>query len=104
LSEGSLPNKGISPLAVALASWFCGPLGYILLGQAKKGMFVLLATIVGSCLCLFPGVIVAILGIVDCYSVAKAVSEGQEVGANEFKIELLYKIVRIIDKTATYRA
>lgn len=67
-------------------------------------MFVLLATIVGSCLCLFPGVIVAILGIVDCYSVAKAVSEGQEVGANEFKIELLYKIVRIIDKTATYRA
>jgi len=104
LSEGSLPNKGINPLAIAAASWFCGPLGYILLGQAKKGMFVLLATIVGSCLCLFPGVIVAILGVVDSYNVAKAVSEGQQVGANEFKIELLYKIVRIIDKTATYRA
>ena len=104
LSANYLPNKGLNPIAAAAASWFCGPLGYILLGQTHKSLYVFAASIIGLCLCLFPGIIVTILGVVDTYSVAKAVSEGQQVGTNEYKVELLYKIVRLIDKTATYRA
>lgn len=98
-----LPNKGLNPIAAAVASWLCAPLGYLLVGQTNKGVYVFMATLIGFCLCLLPGVVIAILGIVDTYSVAKAVSEGQHVGKNEYRMELLYKIVRTLDNTATYR-
>jgi len=98
-----LPNKGLNPIAAAVASWLCGPLGYMLVGQTNKGVYVFITTLIGFCLCLFPGLVIAILGIVDTYSVAKWVSEGQRVGKNESRMELLYKIVRTLDKTATYR-
>ena len=44
-----------------------------------------------------------ILGLIDSYTVAKAVEMGQQVGVNEYRVELLYKIMRFLDKTATYR-
>jgi len=75
-------------------------LGYILIGQTNKGIKVFLATLIGSFLCLIPGVVVAILALVDVYQVALAVKNDEEVDEAEYKNELLYKIVKMIDSEA----
>jgi len=98
-----LPNKGINPLVAAAASFFCTPLGHILLGQTRKGVFILIAAVLGLCACCVGSTVVVILGLIDSYTVAKAVEMGQQVGVNEYRVELLYKIMRFLDKTATYR-
>lgn len=103
ISGEVLRNKGISPLVAAAASFLCTPLGHILLGQTRKGVFILISGVLGLLACCVGSTVVVILGIIDSYNVAKAVEMGQQVGVNEYRVELLYKIVRLLDKTATYR-
>ena len=58
---------------------------------------------IGSCLCVFPGIVLAVLGLVDVYQVAVAVEAGEEVDENEYKMELLYKVVKLIHKDAVFK-
>ena len=95
--------RSINPFVAVAATFFCTPLGHILLGQTRKGVFITIAAILGVCACCVGSWVVLILGLVDSYNVAKAVGGGQQVGVNEYRVELLYKIVRFLDKTATYR-
>ena len=96
-----LENKGIDPILAAVANWFVlSILGYILIGQTQKGVNVLIAVLIGSCLCILPGTVIAILGIIDVYQIALAVKNGEEVDEHEYKNELLFKIVKMIDKNA----
>lgn len=99
-----LEKKGISPIVAVIANWFVfGVLGYFLLGQTKKALYVLIAGIVGSILCLVPGIIIAVLGLIDVYKIAEAVEKGEEVDENEYKMELLYKVAKIIHKEAVFK-
>ena len=122
----ALPNKNINPvLAVVANLCCCGILGYILLGQARKGVFPLVAAlavgVVGGIVVMILGHILWILAslvdvafvvvfvafavsvAIDCYKVAEAVQNGAEVDENEYKFELLYKIMSLIDKQAIYK-
>jgi hypothetical protein len=102
-ASDQLSNKGINPLVALGASFFCLPVGPALLGQTKKAAMVTLATIIGSCLCIIPGILIQWMAIFDSYAVAQAVADGKPVGQNEYKVELLYKIVKIFDSSASYQ-
>lgn len=95
-----LEKKGVNPVVAAIGNYFWCIIGYILLGQTGKGIKTLICGLIGSCLCVLPGILVCILSMVDGYQVAKAVEEGEEIDEMEFKNEMLCKIVRIIDKNA----
>ena len=100
-----LENKNVNPIVAVVANWFVfGILGYILLGQTKKGLMVVVATLIGTLLCCLPGVVVAVLGLIDVYQTAEAVQKGEEVDENQYKQELLYKIVSKIHKEAVFKA
>jgi len=105
-----LPNKGIHPLLVlALNILPCGfPVGTMILGQVKKGLMVsvvgIVVGLVGVCLLGIPGIILWIMTLIDAYKTSKAVQDGEQVGENEYKLELLHKIMSLVDKSAVYRA
>lgn len=97
----NLEKKGIDPVLAAVANWFgISILGYVLVGQTDKGIKVLIAVLIGSLCCGIPGTILAILGIIDVYQVALAVKNDEEVDEHEYKNELLYKVVKMLDKEA----
>jgi hypothetical protein len=100
----NLPNKNVNPIVAALANWFCfGVLGTILLGQTNKAIFMFIAMIIGSILCVIPGIVIGVLGAIDAYQVALAVQNGEEVDENEYKMKLLYSVCKILDKKAVYK-
>lgn len=55
------------------------------------------------CACCAPGVLIAILSHVDVYLCATALQRGDPLGEDEYKQELLYKTVKMIDTIAVYR-
>ena len=99
-----LENKQVNPILALVANWLVlGILGYILIGQTSKAIKVLITTILASCLCLIPGIIVGICSLVDVFQVATAVAQGEEVDEHEYKVELLDKFCKIIDKSAVFK-
>ncbi|MFH1377712.1 MAG: hypothetical protein ABIH86_03065 [Planctomycetota bacterium] len=97
-----IEKKGTSPVVAALANFCCfGILGYILLGQASKGIMVLIVSIVLNLIGV--GWIVALLGVYDAYLVAGAIEKGEEVDENEYKFELLYKLMKVVHKDAIFK-
>ena len=99
-----LENKQVNPIAARAANGLVfGILGYILLGQTSKAIKVLITTILASFLCVIPGIIVGICSLVDVFQVATAVAQGDEVDEHEYKVELLDKFCKIIDKSAVFK-
>lgn len=99
-----ITNRNVNPvLALLLNIFVLVGLGDIMIGQNKKGLMVLLCSIVGMCLCCLPGMMVVILSHIDVYLCASALQRGETLGENEYKQQLLFKIVSVIDKTATFR-
>ena len=47
-------------------------------------------------------VVVAVLGLIDVYQVAEALQKGEKLDENEYKFEILYKLMSLIDKKAVY--
>ena len=99
-----LENKQVNPVVALAATWLVlGILGYILLGQTSKSIKVLITATLASFLCVIPGIIVGICSLVDVFQVATAVAQGEEVDEHEYKVELLYKFCKIIDKSAVFK-
>ena len=98
-----LQNKNIHPALGVLLNWVFPGLGHIILGQNQKGICILLGTVVGGMLCGLPGMFMAILGYIDVYQTASAVQQGVVVDEDEYKLELLYKICKLVHKQAIYR-
>ena len=97
-------NSNANPVVSLLLNIFVLPgLGEMINGQSQKGIMVFLCAVIGTCLCCIPGTVVIILSHVDVYLCASALQRGETLGENEYKQELLYKIVKIIDKNAVYR-
>lgn len=100
-----VPNKNTSPVVAVLASLCCmGVLGYALIGQSRKLMFVFLAALLGTFCFYIPGLVLQICALIDVYKCAEAIARGESVDENEYRVELLYKAVSMIDKTATFKA
>jgi TM2 domain-containing membrane protein YozV len=97
-------NPDANPiLALLLNIFVLAGLGEMVIGQNRKGITVFLCALLGTCMCCVPGILVVVLSHVDVYLSAAALQRGETLGENEYKQELLYKIVKIFDKTAVYR-
>jgi hypothetical protein len=70
-------------------------------GQQRKFLFNLLAILAGTCACFLPGIVIAVLSIVDCYQTALRLRGGETIPENEYTFVPYFKIIRLIDKTAT---
>jgi hypothetical protein len=70
-------------------------------GQQRKWIFTLIAALVGSILCLLPGIIISILSIIDAYQTAERLHAGETIPENEYSMPMLFKIISMVDKTAT---
>ena len=71
-------------------------------GQKTKCIKIIIAWLIGYVLCCLPGMVIAILSIVDAYKTAQKLKAGKEVDENEYSVELLYKIVKYVHKEAIF--
>ena len=91
-----------NPVVALLLTAFVLGLGHLIVnGQQRKWLYTLLASLVGSCACLLPGVIIAVFSIVDAYQTAVRLQGGETIGENEYTFAPLFKIVSFVDKEAT---
>ena len=65
-------------LAAILSLLLFGGVGQIYLGQNKKGIILIVATIILICFAI--GFIIPILGAIDAYMIADKLAKGEEVG------------------------
>ena len=99
---GKIKKPGANPIAAALLTYFVFGIGHVVInGQTNKWVYTIIATLIGMVLCVFPGIVVAILSTVDSYQTAARLQKGEAIGENEYSNALLYKICKIIDKKAT---
>lgn len=102
MSQKTIRKPDANPIIAALLTWFIFGLGHLIInGQQRKWLFTLIATLVGSCLCFLPGIILGILSVVDAYMTAERLHAGEEIGENEYSLPALFKIINMVDKEAT---
>ncbi len=93
-----------NPIAAALLSFFVFEIGHMVInGQQRKFLFSLVARIIGTFLCCIPGLVIHVLSAIDAYQTAERLQKGETIGENEYTYELLYKIVKLVDSTATFK-
>ena len=99
-----LRNPSTNPLVPLLMNVFVlvGS-GNMIIGQTKKGLTLLAFSLVGMCMCCLPGVLMVVFSHVDVYMCATALQKGETLGENEYRLEILYKVVSVIDKSAVYK-
>jgi biotin transporter BioY len=92
-----------NPIVALLLTLFVFELGHLIInGQQKKWIMVFVATLIGEVLCCLPGLLIFVLSVMDSYKTAQKLQAGKEVDENEYSVELLYKIVKIIHKDAIF--
>ena len=97
----TIKKPDANPVAAALLCLIYG-LGHMVInGQTRKFVMTLIASILGLCACLVGSPIISIFSIIDAYQTALRLKAGEEIGENEYSLPILYKIIKIIDKTAT---
>jgi TM2 domain-containing membrane protein YozV len=69
-------------IAAILSALLLGGVGQMYLGQTKKGVILIVATIVLSCVGI--GLVLPILGAVDAYMLADKLQKGQPIGDMEW--------------------
>lgn len=96
----SKPNA--SPIAAALLTWFVFGIGHIVInGQTNKWIWTIVLQLIGTILCVIPGIIVGILSIIDAYQTAERLQKGETIGENEYSNKTLYSLCKMLDKKAT---
>ncbi len=102
MSQNKIKKPDANPVVALLLTWFIFNLGHLIInGQQRKFIYTLVAIIVGSFLCVLPGVVLSVLSIIDAYQTAERLQKGEEIGENEYTFPLLFKIMKIVDKEAT---
>jgi hypothetical protein len=92
----------VNPVVSALLTALVLNLGHFLVnGQQRKWLMTLIAMLVGTILCCVPGCIIWILSVVDSYQTARRLQNEETILENEYSQPWLFKIVRMIDKSAT---
>jgi hypothetical protein len=98
----NIQKPDANPIVAALLTWFVFGLGHLIVnGQQRKWMYSLIVTIIGSFLCILPGIVIGILSVVDAYQTAERLQKGETIEENEYTFEPMFKVVKMIDSTAT---
>jgi hypothetical protein len=101
----TIQKPDANPILAAILTWFVLGTGHWLInGQQRKWLMILVTSLIGSILCCVPGIVVGVLSIIDAYKTAERLKNGETIGENEYTMPLLHKLVSYIDKTATCNA
>ena len=99
---GTIRKPDANPVVAALLTALVLMTGHLIInGQQRKWLFNLLANVIGTILCCVPGLVVFVLSVIDSYQTAQRLQAGEEIGENEYTNPTLYKIVKMLDSTAT---
>jgi hypothetical protein len=90
-----------NPMIAALLCLILSLGHFIINGQQKKWLMILVASIVLSFTCC-GGILMLILSIMDAYKTATKLKAGKEIDENEYSVKLLYTICKIIHKDAVF--
>ena len=102
MSQNTISKPDANPVVAALLTWLVFGIGHMVInGQQRKWLFTLIATFIGAILCILPGMIIGILSIIDAYQTAERLHAGEAIPENEYSMPMLYKIISMVDKTAT---
>jgi len=98
----NITKPDANPVVALLLTWFVFGLGHLLInGQQRKWIYTLIATFVGSLLCGLPGIVMGVLSVVDAYMTAERLQKGESIPENEYTFVPLFKVMKMIDSTAT---
>lgn len=82
-----------NPIVVALLNLFLwGGVGYLLMGQKKKGIISIVATFVLACVGI--GAFIPFITAYDAYLLGQKLQSGQAIGENENGLEFLNAIFK----------
>jgi hypothetical protein len=96
-----IKKESANPIVAALLTWLVLGLGHLIInGQQRKWLFTLIATFVGTICCVLPGVIIHLFSIIDAFMTAQRLQKGEEIDENEYSFGPLFKIMKLVDKTA----
>jgi len=87
-----------NPVVAALLSIILSLGHFVINGQQKKWVFILIVSFV-SC-CFYP--IFLVLSIIDAYKTAEKLKAGKEIDEGEYSFKPLYTIMKIVHKDATF--
>ena len=98
----TISKPDANPVVALLLTAFVLGLGHLVVnGQQRKWIYTLVASLVGSCACIVPGLIIAVLSIVDAYQTAQRLQAGETIEENEYTYAPLFKVISYVDKEAT---
>ena len=93
----TISKPDANPMLAAILTLVILNLGHIVVnGQMRKWLFTLVLMLV-PCL----GLIIWVLSIMDAYATAVRLKAGEAIPENEYSNPTLFKIMKMIDKTAT---
>ncbi|MDR2560897.1 MAG: hypothetical protein LBC63_03900 [Holophagales bacterium] len=98
--SAKISKPGASPILALFTGIFFGT-GHAYNGQVSKWAVVMAIQGVGYLLCILPGLFIHVLSVIDSYQIAERLEKGESIPENEYSFNLLYQIVKVIDKTAT---
>lgn len=102
MSQNTISKPDANPIVAALLTLLIFGIGHLVInGQQRKWLFTLIATFIGSILCVLPGLIIGIMSTIDAYQTAERLKAGEAIPENEYSMPMLFKIISMIDKTAT---
>lgn len=82
-----------NPIVVAILNlWLLGGVGYIMMGQKKKGIMSIVATLLLSCFGI--GFIIPFITAYDAYLLAQKLQSGQAIGENENGLDFLNAVFK----------
>jgi len=99
------------PVLVLVLGWFgLSFVSYLLMGQVTKCIWSCVLAMIflplWCCCCLgaIPSTLFWLLFWIDSYLVAAALSRGEQVGMEEYRLELAYKLLKLVHKDAAFSA
>jgi len=100
-SQKMIRKPEANPILALLISIFVYNAGHVYNDQTTKWSVTTLFIVIGSILCLLPGLFIWVLSVIDSYQTAQRLNSGESIPENEYSFSLLYKIIQILDKSAT---
>ena len=73
-----IPIQTKSPFLALILSFFITGLGQVYNGKFWKGIFFVIATFIGACFMIIPGIVVWIWGLYDAYTEAEQMNTGEK--------------------------
>ena len=93
----SISKPDANPILFALLNFFLfGGVGYLVMGQQKKGIITIVAVVILACTLIggFLAPIIAIIAAVDAYKLGQKLQNGHTIGQNENGLEFLNAIFK----------